>query len=385
MKKAIKTFFALLFMTLTISGALAAEKTNKPEVKTIDNYIAVFDFEITTGDKGISRPLTDNVIHELSQSDKYEVIDRGNMNKILKEQKLQMSGCISGGCVVQAGQLLGVGKIVTGSVGIVGKTYHLTLQLINVQTGKIEISVADKCKCELDELIDSTTRLAKKLLGEKVEQPAATAPKPATVAESKAEGIARAEATAKTKAEEIARAKTEADELARQKALDAEREQLATERRKFEAERQQLAVAKRPSQPTTGETARDGHFAYSNGTVSDTRTNLMWAAKDNGSNINWVNAKSYCENYRGGGYTDWRMPTQDELAGLYDSNKSYKATQRDYNVRLTELIQLSACCPWASETRGSDAAVFDFGGGGWYWYFQSLVGNYRALPVRSGK
>jgi hypothetical protein len=51
----------------------------------------------------------------------------------------------------------------------------------------------------------------------------------------------------------------------------------------------------------------------------------MWAAKDNGSDINWENAKSHCENYRGGGYKDWRMPTQDELAGLYDANKTRPA------------------------------------------------------------
>src|SRR5450759_5881470 len=38
---------------------------------------------------------------------------------------------------------------------------------------------------------------------------------------------------------------------------------------------------------TTGETVRDGRFiAYDNGTVLDTRTKLMWAAKDNGSDIN---------------------------------------------------------------------------------------------------
>src|ERR1035437_8847883 len=75
-----------------------------------------------------------------------------------------------------------------------------------------------------------------------------------------------------------------------------------------------------------GEKTRDGRFiAYDNGTVLDTRTNLMWAAKDNGSNINWQGAKGYCENYRGGGYTDWRMPTQDELAGLYDAAKTYKS------------------------------------------------------------
>jgi len=66
---------------------------------------------------------------------------------------------------------------------------------------------------------------------------------------------------------------------------------------------------------TTVETAGN-IIAYNNGTVLDTRTNLMWAARDNGSDINWANAKSYCENYRGSGYTDWRMPKQDELAGF---------------------------------------------------------------------
>jgi len=134
------------------------------------------------------------------------------------------------------------------------------------------------------------------------------------------------------------------------------------------------------------ETGRDGRFiAYDNGTVLDTRTNLMWAAKDNGADINWQNAKSYCENYRDGGYTDWRMPTQDELAGLFDSSKSYKAKQRDYNIHLTELILLSACCPWASETRGSETALFDFLNGGRYWFRQSFGSVSRALPVRSGK
>ena len=60
------------------------------------------------------------------------------------------------------------------------------------------------------------------------------------------------------------------------------------------------------------EKARDGRFiAYENETVLDTKTKLMWAAKDNGSPLNWGDAKSYCENYRGGGYTNWRMPTQD--------------------------------------------------------------------------
>lgn len=137
------------------------------------------------------------------------------------------------------------------------------------------------------------------------------------------------------------------------------------------------------------ETGKDGRFiAYDNGTVLDTRTNLMWAAKDNGSSINWANAKSYCEDYRGGGYTDWRMPTQDELGGLYDANKSQYAECNSYyqNHVATDLIHLTCFSPWASETRGSDVACFRLRDGGRFWTPQSYGGDFtRALPVRSGK
>ena len=133
------------------------------------------------------------------------------------------------------------------------------------------------------------------------------------------------------------------------------------------------------------EIGRDGRFiAYEDGIVEDTQTGLMWGSKDNWNDINWADAKAYCENYRGGGYTDWRMPTQDELVGLYDKNKSYEC-DRGYNVHLTELIRITACCPWASETRGSEAAFFGFDDGGRFWDAQSGSDYSRALPVRGGK
>ncbi len=136
---------------------------------------------------------------------------------------------------------------------------------------------------------------------------------------------------------------------------------------------------------TTRETSRDGRFiAYNNGTVLDTQTNLMWAAKDNGSSINWASAKSYCENYQGGGYTDWRMPTQDEVAGLYDKTKSYK-TACGTDAHLTGLIHLSCFDSWAYETKGNGAAYFAFSNGGKFWNSQSYDNFTRALPVRSGK
>lgn len=162
-------------------------------------------------------------------------------------------------------------------------------------------------------------------------------------------------------------------------------------RRRAELEREKakkgtaLATVTRPSATGRNEIRKDGRFiAYDNGTVLDTWTNLMWAAKDNGHDLNWQYAKKYCENYRGGGYTDWRMPTHDELAGLYGSGKGYR-TPCGYDVQLTELIGLTCNWVWAAEMRGSDAASFVFNGGFRNWSFQSYMLYLRALPVRSGK
>ena len=137
---------------------------------------------------------------------------------------------------------------------------------------------------------------------------------------------------------------------------------------------------------TTRETARDGRFiAFDNQTVLDTKTNLIWAAKDNGQDINWYNAKRYCESYRGGSYTDWRMPTQEELAQLYDAGKSQRHDAQQNPLHLTELIRLTDCCTWSSKTRGSESAYFDFTDGTHWWFVSPGTNINRALPVRSAK
>ena len=126
--------------------------------------------------------------------------------------------------------------------------------------------------------------------------------------------------------------------------------------------------------------ASERYTDNSDGTVTDTHTGWMWAAKDNGYDINWLSAKAYCENYTGGGYSDWRLPTQDELAGLYDENILNKG-----GYHISYLINLTMCCPWASETRGSEAAGFYFYRGFRLWGHQSYSGDFRALPVHRGK
>ncbi len=142
------------------------------------------------------------------------------------------------------------------------------------------------------------------------------------------------------------------------------------------------------------EIGRDGRFvAYDNKTVLDTQTSLMWAANDNGADIEWADAKIYCESYTGGGYRGWRMPTQDELIGLFDETITYNSNC-EYDVHLTKLINLSCYRVWASAIRtkgltyailGDRAADFNFYSGKYDWHKPEWGNYFRALPVRSVK
>ena len=126
--------------------------------------------------------------------------------------------------------------------------------------------------------------------------------------------------------------------------------------------------------------AADASSRYVNngdGTISDTKTGLMWVSKDNGFPINWPDAVEYCKNLRLGGYADWRMPTLAELASLY--NPSAK-NQNGYHT--DALITTTAQSCWSSETRGFTAGRFNFAYGEVYWLRQTYAGPTRVLAVR---
>jgi ankyrin repeat protein len=124
------------------------------------------------------------------------------------------------------------------------------------------------------------------------------------------------------------------------------------------------------------ESGKDGQFtAYDDGTVVDTKTNLMWAARDNGTSVSWPKVKAFADSSRVAGYTDWRLPTLAELSALYDPSKNrrtYCQTAVDEmgamadEVHITDLIRLSCPRVWTSQERADKPGsytIFDFHGG----------------------
>lgn len=70
----------------------------------------------------------------------------------------------------------------------------------------------------------------------------------------------------------------------------------------------------------------DGRYIdHGDGTITDRETGFMWTKKDSradiGKCLNWYDSKIYVSNLRAGGYSDWRMPTAEELKTIYEKSK----------------------------------------------------------------
>lgn len=76
-------------------------------------------------------------------------------------------------------------------------------------------------------------------------------------------------------------------------------------------------VAVASAQSSKEDRVREGQLS---GYWVDPSTGLMWSGKDNGKDVTWGNAIRYCRALRLAGYSDWRLPTIDELQGIYDGS-----------------------------------------------------------------
>lgn len=73
---------------------------------------------------------------------------------------------------------------------------------------------------------------------------------------------------------------------------------------------------------TTATMEYDGSLAaYSDGAVANTKTKTMWQKADGGP-ANWQTALNACEQSNVGGYTDWRLPTKNEIQSMIEASSA---------------------------------------------------------------
>ena len=108
----------------------------------------------------------------------------------------------------------------------------------------------------------------------------------------------------------------------------------------------------------------------------DKETGLMWTPNDNGRDVDWDQANQHAEALSLAGYTDWRLPTIDELETLYDF-------ETEEGLKIRKSFRLTGRWVWSSTKEGSDSAWdFNFSNGNRLHNHLAYSSYYRALCVR---
>lgn len=111
--------------------------------------------------------ITERLRSELLQTRMVRVLERAEMDKVLKEQAFQNSGaCEASRCASEIGKLLSVDRMVVGTVGKIGELYTLNVRLVDVGSGEVLVAVnEDNPGGRLESVLTkSVPRLADKLI-----------------------------------------------------------------------------------------------------------------------------------------------------------------------------------------------------------------------------
>ena len=122
--------------------------------------------------EGVPQEQADTVTEYLRKylinTNRYEIVQRVNIEQILTGQGIQHDSCIDIECAVKLGSILNVQKVLVGSVIKINRPYYINVQLIDVRTAKVEKSARQDCQSE-DELENISRIVASMVTGFKIE------------------------------------------------------------------------------------------------------------------------------------------------------------------------------------------------------------------------
>ena len=172
--------WALVFFSIPVN--VLAQNSDKIPV-------AILDLE----GRGISAleaaTLTDRLRSEMVTVGAFVVVERGQMEMLLEEQGFQQTGWTSAEGAVEVGKLLGVQKMITGSIGKLGQLYTVDARMFDVQTGEIERVSKREHRGGIEGLIDLLEVVTKDLAG--IEEEEIVAEQPAKEEKPKKKGGGR--------------------------------------------------------------------------------------------------------------------------------------------------------------------------------------------------
>jgi curli biogenesis system outer membrane secretion channel CsgG len=144
-------FLLILFMQ---KNSMAASEIDSKMQKIVKQFIKAYneketDFDIATvavfpfqaneklSKKKVNVAVSELITLHLVKSPKFKVIERNQLETILKEQELGLTGAIASETAAKVGQLIGARLLVLGNVIQVGTHYQISAKLVDTETSEI--------------------------------------------------------------------------------------------------------------------------------------------------------------------------------------------------------------------------------------------------------
>jgi hypothetical protein len=126
-----------------------------------------------------------------------------------------------------------------------------------------------------------------------------------------------------------------------------------------------------------------------NGTITDSKTNLMWKKNDSFQDTkkwkNWFTGHEYLQIVnleRFAGFEDWRFPFEEEAYSLFDLDQTNQDKYGD-DIYLDPIFESgSAGVTWTEDTKDSSALVIQYEDGMKVWPSQYANLNMAVRLVR---
>ena len=136
---------AILFWLFTSAFSYAADTTTDAaletkEVQSADYIVAILPFRVDVDDDGIKAKGHEIAVllnTSLLQNESIMLVERAQIDAILSEQELGLSGLVDGESAAKIGHLLGAKVLVTGQVMVDQKDLVFAAKIIGVETGVV--------------------------------------------------------------------------------------------------------------------------------------------------------------------------------------------------------------------------------------------------------
>jgi tetratricopeptide (TPR) repeat protein len=156
---------AISTSTITVTSS---NITPPPPKQSIRHRIAVLDFESIGASETLGRAVAENFRTSIGDTKMYYLVERAFLQKVLDQQKLQLSGAVDPETAVKIGQLVQAKYVVVGSLTKMGSTYTLNVRFTDVETSANVLSKQLKCGSE-DEIPNMIQSMVNNLKYERIE------------------------------------------------------------------------------------------------------------------------------------------------------------------------------------------------------------------------